>query len=154
LVPVLEEALLIDFAEEEASDRTGPDPGQLGLPELPEQALAPEHVTLVRDPLPGIEQQRRRLHPARWPVVPRIERGDPPLGGGGAVAGEPVRSAGELQHGAALLRTFGLLEHTGRVGKPAELQKGEATPEGMLFIGQLLEAALLEQLVGIAHERK
>ena len=86
--------------------------------------------------------------------MPGIERGDPALGSHLTFAGEPARGARELQHGAALLRTLRFLEHGRRVRKPAELQKGEAPPEGMLFVGQLLEAARLEELVGIAHERK
>src|SRR5207302_10429707 len=66
----------------------------------------------------------------------------------------PACASREPHRGAAPLRPLRSLEHGRRARKPAELQKGEAPPEGMLFVGQLLEAARLEELVGIAHERK
>src|SRR5207245_67337 len=69
LVPVLEELLLFDLAQQEPRNRTGPHARQLGFPELAEQPLPAEHVALVRGAQAGIDEQRGRLQPPRGAAV-------------------------------------------------------------------------------------
>src|SRR5207248_1445467 len=126
----------------------------LRLPQLPEESLPAEHIALVWDAEPRIENQRGRLHAASWSFLARIQRCDPTLGRWCAFAVQPACRAGEFEHRRALLRSFGLFENARCLGEAAQLEEGEPAPQRMLVVGQLFEPACLQKVVRVAHIAK
>ena len=143
-VAVLEECLLLDEAQQVARHGPWPDPRDLRLPQFPQQALAAEHVSLVRNAEPGVKEKRGRLHSAGWSLVSGVQRRDPSLCGCSALAAQPPRRAGKLEHRGAFLRTFRFFEDARRLGEAAQLEQGKSPPQRMLVVGQLVEPACLQ----------
>src|SRR4051794_21610735 len=68
-----------------------------------------------------------------------------------ALAREPARRAGQFQQRAALREAGRALERLRRLLPAFELEQREAAPEGVIVVGQLLEAAFFQQLARVVH---